>query len=73
MRLVWQDKEIDGLNEQLEEDARCLEHLQVQLLEERSKRVEAERQNAMLQDQVSMLMNVLEETQAVEEEASGDH
>ncbi|CAL9106870.1 protein HEADING DATE REPRESSOR 1 isoform X2 [Musa acuminata AAA Group] len=67
------DKEIDGLNEQLEEDARCLEHLQVQLLEERSKRVEAERQNAMLQDQVSMLMNVLEETQAVEEEASGDH
>ncbi|THU57536.1 hypothetical protein C4D60_Mb03t04550 [Musa balbisiana] len=67
------DKEIDGLNEQLEEDARCMEHLQVQLLEERSKRVEAERQNAMLQDQVSMLMNVLEETQAVEEEASGDH
>lgn len=45
----------------------------MQLLEERSKRVEAERQNAMLQDQVSMLMNVLEETQAVEEEASGDH
>lgn len=67
------DKEIDGLNEQLEEDARCLEHLQVQLLEERSKRVEAERQNAMLQDQVAMLMNVLEETQAAEEEAaSGD-
>ncbi|URD93179.1 hypothetical protein MUK42_00462 [Musa troglodytarum] len=68
------DKEIDGLNEQLEEDARCLEHLQVQLLGERSKRVEAERQNAMLQDQVAMLMNVLEETQAAEEEAaSGDH
>ncbi|RWW19571.1 hypothetical protein GW17_00016361, partial [Ensete ventricosum] len=68
------DKEIDGLNEQLEEDARCLEHLQLQLLQERSKRVEAERQNAMLQDQVSMLMNVLEETHAVEEEeASGDH
>ncbi|XP_073118378.1 protein HEADING DATE REPRESSOR 1 [Elaeis guineensis] len=62
------DREIDGLNEQLEEDARCLEHLQVQLLQERSKRGEVERENAMLQDQVSMLMNMLEENQAVEEE-----
>ncbi|KAG1364399.1 putative protein HEADING DATE REPRESSOR 1 [Cocos nucifera] len=63
------DREIDGLNEQLEEDARCLEHLQVQLLQERSKRTEVERENAMLQDQISMLMNMLEETtQAVEEE-----
>ncbi|WOL19671.1 protein HEADING DATE REPRESSOR 1 [Canna indica] len=64
------DREIDGLNEQLEEDARCLEHLQVQLLEERSKRVEAERQNSMLQDQVSMLMNMLEEAEAIQEETS---
>ncbi|MCI62183.1 putative Snf1-related kinase interactor 1, partial [Trifolium medium] len=28
--------EIDGLNEQLEEDLRCLEHLQVQLVDEQS-------------------------------------
>lgn len=63
-----QDKEIDGLNEQLEEDARCLEHLQVQLLDERRKRSDAERQNAMLRDQISMLMTMLEENQAEEEE-----
>lgn len=37
------DREIDGLNEQLEEDSRCLEHLQLQLLQERSKRTEIER------------------------------
>ncbi|KAG6520558.1 protein HEADING DATE REPRESSOR 1-like [Zingiber officinale] len=75
------DKEIDGLNEQLEEDARCLEHLQVQLLDERSKRSDAERQNAMLRDQISMLMTMLEENQAeeIEEEEQqqrhtlGDH
>ncbi|KAK7267070.1 hypothetical protein RIF29_19734 [Crotalaria pallida] len=30
-------EEIDGLNEQLEEDSRCLEHLQLQLVEEKSK------------------------------------
>ncbi|KAK8514267.1 hypothetical protein V6N13_063169 [Hibiscus sabdariffa] len=36
------DREIDGLNEQLEEDARCLEHLQLQLLQEKSKRSEVE-------------------------------
>ncbi|KAK9922908.1 hypothetical protein M0R45_031345 [Rubus argutus] len=53
------DREIDGLNEQLEEDARCLEHLQLQLLEERSKRGEVERENAMLQDQITMLMDML--------------
>lgn len=68
-----QDKEIDGLNEQLEEDARCLEHLQVQLLDERRKRSDAERQNAMLQDQISMLMTMLEETQAEVEEEEEEH
>lgn len=68
-----QDKEIDGLNEQLEEDARCLEHLQVQLLDERRKRSDAERQNAMLRDQISMLMTMLEENQAEEEHTRGYH
>ncbi|KAJ6393008.1 hypothetical protein OIU77_022478 [Salix suchowensis] len=34
------DREINGLNEQLEEDARCLEHLQLQLLQEKSRRAE---------------------------------
>jgi hypothetical protein len=54
------DREIDGLNEQLEEDSRCLEHLQIQLLEERSKRADVERQNTMLQNQVSMLMDMMQ-------------
>ncbi|KAA3475407.1 Myosin phosphatase Rho-interacting [Gossypium australe] len=63
------DREIDGLNEQLEEDARCLEHLQLQLLQEKSKRSEVERENAMLQEQVSMLMNMLQEG----EEGPDDH
>ncbi|EPS71018.1 hypothetical protein M569_03739, partial [Genlisea aurea] len=58
------DREIDGLNEQLEEDGRCLEHLQIQLLEERSKRVEAERQNEMLRNQVEMLMEMIQENEA---------
>ncbi|KAI3967229.1 hypothetical protein MKW92_008246 [Papaver armeniacum] len=53
------DQEIDGLNEQLEEDARVLEHLQVQLLEE---------QNRMLQDQISMLMNMLQEPEGADED-----
>ncbi|XP_031480712.1 protein HEADING DATE REPRESSOR 1 isoform X1 [Nymphaea colorata] len=61
------DREINGLNEQLEEDARCLEHLQLQLREERSKRSEVERENSMLQDQISMLMNMLQEHGAMEE------
>ncbi|KAL0425166.1 UNVERIFIED_CONTAM: protein HEADING DATE REPRESSOR 1 [Sesamum radiatum] len=64
------DREIDGLNEQLEEDARCLEHLQLQLLEERSKRADVERQNAMLQNQIAMLMDVLQANEAVEEEGT---
>ncbi|CAA6662252.1 unnamed protein product [Spirodela intermedia] len=54
------DREIDGLNEQLEEDSRCLEHLQIQLLEERTKRADVERENAMLHNQISMLMSMLE-------------
>lgn len=62
------DREIDGLNEQLEEDARCLEHLQLQLLQERSKRTEVERENSVLQDQISMLMNMLDETHGGSEE-----
>ncbi|ONK81923.1 uncharacterized protein A4U43_C01F34310 [Asparagus officinalis] len=62
------DREINGLNEQLEEDAKCLEHLQVQLLRERSKRAEVERENSVLQDQITMLMNMLDETQGVEED-----
>lgn len=57
------DREIDGLNEQLEEDSRCLEHLQVQLVDERSKRSRLERENEMLQDQVNMLMNMLQDTE----------
>ncbi|XP_048131339.1 protein HEADING DATE REPRESSOR 1-like [Rhodamnia argentea] len=61
------DKEIDGLNEQLEEDARCLEHLQIQLLDEKSKRSEVERENKMLHDQVSMLMNMLDENESLED------
>ncbi|KAJ9189888.1 hypothetical protein P3X46_001139 [Hevea brasiliensis] len=66
------DREINGLNEQLEEDARCLEHLQLQLLQERSKRAEFERENAMLQDQVSMLMNMLEENEQMGDEGARD-
>lgn len=57
--MCLQDREIDGLNEQLEEDAHCLEHLQLQLVQERSKRAEVERENKVLQDQVNMLMNML--------------
>ncbi|KAK6147971.1 hypothetical protein DH2020_018883 [Rehmannia glutinosa] len=64
------DKEIDGLNEQLEEDARCLEHLQLQLLDERSKRGDAERQNAMLQNQITMLMDMLQENDAMEDQGA---
>ena len=51
----WQDCEIDGLNEQLEEDCKAMERLQ----QERAKRLDAERENAWLHDQVCMLMNML--------------
>lgn len=63
-----QDREIDGLNEQLDEDSRCLELLQVQLVEERSKRSRLERDNEMLQDQVNMLMNMLQENEQMGDE-----
>ena len=66
-----QDREINGLNEQLEEDARCLEHLQLQLLQEKSKRAEVEREKAMLQDQISMLMNMLQENEPMGDEDLG--
>nr|GLL29284.1 protein HEADING DATE REPRESSOR 1 [Ipomoea trifida] len=66
------DREIDGLNEQLEADARCLEHLQLQLLDERSKRADVERQNNMLQNQINMLMDMLQENDAVEGEGTED-
>ncbi|CAL5210496.1 unnamed protein product [Lathyrus oleraceus] len=62
------DREIDGLNEQLEEDSRCLEHLQVQLVDERSKRSRLERENNMLQEQVNMLMNMIQETEQMGDE-----
>ncbi|KAL3678414.1 hypothetical protein R1sor_021370 [Riccia sorocarpa] len=55
------DREIDGLNEQLEEDARTMEHLQLQVQSERRKRLQAERENNVLQGQVKMLMNMLDE------------
>ena len=67
-----QDREIDGLNEQLEEDARCLEHLQLQLLQEKSKRTEVERENVMLQDQISMLMSMLQDNEQLGDEEVGD-
>ncbi|CAJ2627902.1 unnamed protein product [Trifolium pratense] len=62
------DREIDGLNKQLEEDLRCLEHLQVQLVDERSKRARLERENNMLQEQVNMLMNMIQKTEQMEDE-----
>ncbi|KAI4329418.1 hypothetical protein L6164_021684 [Bauhinia variegata] len=67
------DREINGLNEQLEEDARVLEHLQIQIVEEKSKRTQVERENAMLKDQVNMLMNMLEENeQQMEDDEAQD-
>lgn len=75
MKLNWnifQDREIDGLNEQLEGDSRVLEHLQLQLLQERSKRAEVERENTMLQEQITMLMNMLQENETIEDELAGD-
>lgn len=70
--LLLQDREIDGLNEQLEEDSRCLEHLQLQLVDERSKRARVERENAMLQEQVNMLMNMLQEAEQMGEEGQDE-
>ena len=47
---MWQDREINGLNEQLEEDSRVLELLQKQLADERKKRAEIEKENSMLHE-----------------------
>lgn len=66
------DREIDGLNEHLESDAQVLEHLQIQLLEERSKRADAERENAMLQNQINMLMNLLQDNNGIDDEGGPD-
>ncbi|XP_062220559.1 protein HEADING DATE REPRESSOR 1-like isoform X2 [Phragmites australis] len=62
------DREINGLNEQLEEDSRVLELLQKQLADERKKRTEIEKENSMLNEQVSMLMNMLDENEGFDEE-----
>ncbi|EFJ23353.1 hypothetical protein SELMODRAFT_5289, partial [Selaginella moellendorffii] len=53
------DREITELNEQLEEDSRTMEHLQMQLQQERTKRAQMERENSMLQGQVNMLMTMI--------------
>lgn len=66
------DREIDGLNEQLESDAQVLEHLQIQLLDERSKRADVERENAMLQNQINMLMNLLQDNNGIDDEGGPD-
>ncbi|KAJ4952861.1 hypothetical protein NE237_029693 [Protea cynaroides] len=61
------DWEIDGLNEQLMM-VRCLEHLQLQLLEEHRKRSDVERENTMLQNQIAMLMIMLQESERTDAE-----
>lgn len=66
------DREIDGLNEQLEADAQCLEHLQIQLLEERRKRAEVERQNAMLQSQINVFMNMYQDNDDIGDDGTND-
>lgn len=66
------DREIDGLNEQLEADAQCVEHLQIQLLEERRKRAEVERQNAMLQSQINVLMNMYQDNDDIDDDGTND-
>ncbi|KAI5069899.1 hypothetical protein GOP47_0014242 [Adiantum capillus-veneris] len=55
------DREIDGLSEQLEEDSRTMEHLQLELQQERRKRLQVEREKSSLQEQVNMLMTMLNE------------
>ena len=57
--MFWHDCEIDGLNEQLEEVYRMMEWLQLQCQQERAKRLDVERENAWLHDQVCILMNML--------------
>lgn len=63
------DCEIDGLNEQLEDDSRTMEHLQLELHQERRKRLQVEREKSALQEQVNMLMTMLNE---LEEDAEAE-
>ncbi|KAJ7554950.1 hypothetical protein O6H91_05G016800 [Diphasiastrum complanatum] len=60
------DREIDGLNEQLKEDSRTMQLLQLQLQQEKSKRLQAERENTLLHGQITMLMNMIDEGEAVD-------
>lgn len=61
-----QDREIDELNEIVDEDGKVLEHLEIQLLDERRKRADVERENTMLREQINMLMNMLQEDEGDE-------
>lgn len=55
MVVCFKDREIGGLNEQLEEDSRTMGHLQVQLQQERTKRMQASVPNHFIQNFVSCL------------------
>ncbi|EXB55161.1 hypothetical protein L484_018087 [Morus notabilis] len=65
------DREIDELNEVLDEDGKVLEQLQQEVLEEKCKRTTLERENAMLKDQIKLLMEMLQEGEE-EDEPVGD-
>lgn len=45
-----------------------MSYLQLQLQQERNKRIQAERENKMLQSQVGMLMSMLNDEEAVNNE-----
>lgn len=62
------DREIGGLNEQLEEDSKTMEHLQIQLQSERTKRMQIERENNMLQSQINMLMTMINDAPEVDDD-----
>ncbi|KAJ7546640.1 hypothetical protein O6H91_08G048400 [Diphasiastrum complanatum] len=71
------DREITGLNEQLDEDARMMGFLQLQLQQERSRRLVKERENLMLQGRISTIMSMfgeeeLEEGQIQQEEEENE-
>lgn len=63
-----QDREIGELNDILDEDSKALQHVQTQLLEERAKTGNLERENQMLREQVKMLMGFLDEQEAEEDD-----
>ncbi|CAN4088605.1 unnamed protein product [Withania somnifera] len=63
---------LQEMNRKLQADAQCLEHLQIQLLEERSKRADVERQNAMLQTQINVLMNMIQANDDVGDDGTDD-